>query len=146
MCYHGYMISFTRIGNIPSKKNRWRRGANGNVYIPPEVKSELDDFLWQLKKPKADLGPAIESEVVIRCIFAGQMAKDLDNMTTTLLDLLQSAEIIKNDRQVVEIHTQKGIRAPGETDALTYVQIESHRPEQPKLSKKTRRAKTMQNN
>lgn len=46
------MISFQLIGEMPSKKNAWKRSEDGQVYIPKGMRTELDDFLWQLKSIK----------------------------------------------------------------------------------------------
>lgn len=96
-------IKFVLEGEMPSKKNRWSRGKNGQVYIPADVKKELDDFLWQLAsiRAKQKIIKPLVGEMRIEVSFYGQgEKKDLDNLFTTLLDLLQKGQIIKNDRYV----------------------------------------------
>lgn len=112
-------LSIKLMGAMPSKKNAWKRAADGRVYIPEEMRKELDDFLWQLKPifgrypkdksyPFPLIGP-ITVTVTFMMDRRDTKAKelDLDNMVTTLLDILQSAQIIKNDKDVVRIMAAK---------------------------------------
>lgn len=73
------------------------------MYIPSHVQSRIDDFLWQLKnvRVKHKLYNPIQSRVGIHAIFYVQNnRKDVDNMYTTLQDILQKGGIIENDRSV----------------------------------------------
>lgn len=101
---------------MSSKKNSWSRGKNGGIYIPGKVRSELDDFLWQLKKVRSAYAPEpLEGNLSVEVGFYNQQKKDLDNMTTTLLDLLQKGRIIKNDKDVVRLSAWKSV---GDFDKL----------------------------
>lgn len=104
-------IRFTLLGVMVSKKNRWRVGKGGQVYIPGDVQKELDDFLIQLKgvKNKNRLTKPFEGKLRVEVMFSGKdnYKKDVDNMTTTLFDLLQKAEFIKNDKEIDYVFASK---------------------------------------
>lgn len=111
------MISLRIEGEVPSKKNSYRRGRGGRLYIEQGVRTALDTLHLQLNahpgRPKMPLeGPV---RVVVR-VF-GAMRHDADNQATTLLDLLQKAGYIKNDKQVVDMQVSK------EKSGVPYVEI-----------------------
>ena len=93
-------------GDIPAKKNLWKRGARGGMYISADTKKQLDDFLYQLKKFR----PArpIESPCEVKMeIFTRTMRADGDGIMTTIFDLLQKAGVIKNDRWIVDFSVRR---------------------------------------
>lgn len=100
---------FTLNGEMPSKKNNWKRSITGQVYVPAEIKDEVDAFLWQLPliRRERDIQTPITASVRLTAIFYTCKRRDLDNMLTTLQDILQAGKVIKNDVQVVSIHTEK---------------------------------------
>lgn len=108
-------------GEMPSKKNRWRMGENG-MYIPKDVSKELEAFVWDLKSVRNAyrLAKPHEGEVLVSVTFFVKKDKDLDNMTTTLLDLLQAAGLIKNDMQVVGIEAAKRYVKAGEKPCIEF--------------------------
>lgn len=96
-------ITLTLKGVVPSKKNAWRRGAHGNVYLPPQVQADIDALVLLAKsqRHKLDLESIADSRLEVVAHFTVPTEqKDLDNVWTTLLDVLQAAEIIKNDKLV----------------------------------------------
>lgn len=105
-------IQFTLEGEMPSKKNRWRSG-NGRVYIPKELQKEIDDFLWQLKGVRAAcrLSSPMAGSILLTVVFITKQNLDLDNMVTTLQDLLQRAAIIKNDHDIVSVRADVSRRS-----------------------------------
>lgn len=115
-------VRFTIAGSIPSKKNRWSVGKGGQVYIPGDVKKELDDFLWQIKsaKNRNRIAKPLEGKLKIELAFHGKenFKKDLDNMSTTVFDLLQKGEIIKNDKDIVEMFTTKEIEGENSCEVI----------------------------
>lgn len=95
---------------MPSKKNAWKRGKNGQVFIPKKMKEDLNDFLIQLNPIRGreripDDGLLGHLEISRKFHF--KRDADLDNMTTTLLDLLQAGRIIKNDKNVIDLISKK---------------------------------------
>lgn len=90
-------------GPIPSKKNNYKRGRDGHVYIPAAVRGQIDDLIILAKsqRHKLDLASIEGSKLRVSVIFTNATERqDLDNMYTTLLDVLQKAGIIKNDKLV----------------------------------------------
>jgi Holliday junction resolvase RusA-like endonuclease len=102
-------------GPVPSKKNAWRRGAHGNVYLPRNVQDEIDDLVLLAKsqRHKLDLTSIASSRLRVTAHFTiPKEHRDLDNVFTTLLDILQKAEIIENDKLVRAFEVTETI-APG---------------------------------
>jgi Holliday junction resolvase RusA-like endonuclease len=95
-------LKFTLTGEMPSKKNNYKRGAHGRLYIPENVQGVLDDFLWQLKKhrQKKPFTGRISLYAIFYC--KDPLKQDGDNMGTTLQDLLQKAGVIENDKFIME--------------------------------------------
>jgi len=96
-------------GIVPSKKNSWKRGDNG-TYIPPQVKADIDALIFELKsaRNKAGVKGSFDKHIWVRMFFFIDSSKkkgqyDLDNMVTTMLDAMQSAGIITNDKYVDSI-------------------------------------------
>lgn len=116
------MISLELIGEMPSKKNAWKHSSRGGVYLPSGMQKEIDAFLYQIiqSRNRTGLTKAIESPVSVTAVFYGDLKRDLDNITTTLLDILQKANVIKNDKQVFRLSASKCYNA---SPSLT-VQIE----------------------
>ncbi len=98
-------------GSIPSKKNAWRRGASGGVYIDRDLKDILENLeheLW-LQKRQAKLENPLQGNIRVKAtlyVLPGRHVDD-DNAYTTFQDLLQKAEIIKNDNMVYDHHVRR---------------------------------------
>lgn len=102
------LINIKLLGPIPSKKNTWKRGVMG-MYIPAGPAKQIADLLWQLKKHRPK--KPIEKNVKVKInLYTHTLRQDASNVAETLLDLLQKAEILKNDRQVhdLEVHRVRG--------------------------------------
>lgn len=116
-------ISLELIGVVPSKKNAWKRGGN-HVYLDKDIREELDDLIIQAVSQGRRYGPIIGKFVAL-FVFHTSDSKDLDNKTTTLLDVLQSAGIIENDKHNVGHMALKVLQKKGTTD-FTEVVIATH--------------------
>lgn len=92
-------------GEMPSKKNSWKRSESGQVFIPSGVQKEIDAFLWQIKGTKNRPREPMEGNLRVWLDFYVKSVarRDLDNMATTALDILQKAGVIKNDKDVVQL-------------------------------------------
>jgi len=97
-------IELTLDGVVPSKKNGYRRRGNGaGMYIPEQMRADIDALVIQAQaaRHKLDLESIEGRKVHVHLQFTvPDERKDLDNMHTTVLDVLQTAGIIKNDRLV----------------------------------------------
>ena len=113
-------------GKCPSKKNQYKQGR-GHWYKPKEVNDFIESALWQIKgqmatKEKIKKLLPIKGNVGVYFMF--EMIgrdRDIDGMTTTILDVLQSAGIFNNDAQVVDVGA---IKYKGKED-LTKIFIKS---------------------
>ena len=117
-------------GSMPSKKNAWKRGSQGNVYIDKDMKKELDYFSYEIikQKNKAGIKKPLQGDIRIEATFYVKKAKiDLDNAYTTLQDLLQISRVIKNDSMVADIIATRIISEEEKVIALIYIEgDESH--------------------
>jgi Holliday junction resolvase RusA-like endonuclease len=101
------MISLTIQGRVPSKKNAWRRKEGQRAYLPAQIAADIEALEWEAisarnKIPFSDLAK-IHAAKRLRVIGEFHVKKevvDLDNAWTTLLDVLQKAGIIINDKTV----------------------------------------------
>lgn len=105
------MLSFTLEGSMPSKKNNYRHSAkSGKVFIEKGTQIHIDHFVWQiagLKLKGLISKQSIVEDISVSIQFVGESRRDLDNMVTTLLDILQKTKIIKNDSQIKKIEAEK---------------------------------------
>lgn len=98
-------ISFILFGEVPSKKNSWALG-NGKIYTPNNIKRWVKDSIWLLK-PVMRKHKMITEKCQLEAQFYIKHDKDIDNMLGSLMDLLQGAGLLKNDRLVVEVLAKK---------------------------------------
>lgn len=101
--------TFTIKGRVASKKNSKRLVRAGNRIIPISSKAYeafRESALWQLKTQKVTY-PTGELWMEISFRLKGKFDADLDNMASSILDVLQDAQIIGNDSQVVHLELTK---------------------------------------
>jgi len=98
------MISITLQGRVPSKKNAWRRPAGkGKAYLPSQIQADIDalQVQAQLRRHGEDVKFLWGKKLRVQVQFhTKKETVDLDNAYTTLLDVLQKAGIIDNDKNV----------------------------------------------
>ena len=115
------MVCLQLQGPVPSKKNAWRRGG-GNVYLPAKVQADIDALIWQAKaqRPKLDLSDIAGKRVRVDAhFFVPREHKDLDNVFTTLLDVLQKAGVLENDKLVRAFRVRETV-----VKGVEYVDVE----------------------
>lgn len=99
------MITLT--GRPISKKNSKQIIRSGNRYIPissKAFKAWEESCLWQLKgKPK------YTGKVMMSILFQmkGKIDADLDNIATSVIDILQKAKVIDDDKNIVHLTLSK---------------------------------------
>ena len=98
-------MKFSIKGEILSHKNLWKRARYGGIYL--SQKEEFDALLWQLNSQKKE--QTIQENCKLILDVFGNDRKDLNNQLSTISDLLERAEIIKNDRQIKVIDARKHI-------------------------------------
>lgn len=82
------------------------------MYIPENVQSKLEDFFYQLVsiRNKKRISEPFTGRLKTEFYFtlgSNPEHVDIDNMETTLLDLLQKTRIIENDKFVFETRNIK---------------------------------------
>lgn len=92
-------------GRIPTKKNKYRVSRHGGLFKPKDVTDFERMFGKEVAAQRIGIvrGP---SRVEID-LFVGTNEQDLDGAVTTILDCLQQAQVIENDKDVVVIQAQK---------------------------------------
>ncbi len=98
--------SATIEGRPSSKKNNRRNFRN--VSLPSEAylkfnKSALEQLRGQTPDVPHDGDVIVEVELYLK----GRLRQDLDNATSSILDLLMDARVIADDDQVIEAHIYK---------------------------------------
>lgn len=101
------MIELTLQGRVPSKKNAWRRKEGQRAYLPPQIKADIEALEWEALSARNKLVPSDREEILgarrlraTAIFYVKKEVVDLDNAWTTLLDVLQKAGIITNDKLV----------------------------------------------
>lgn len=99
-------MKFELKGKIPSKKNTWFRSKWGKVYQGKQ--KEIDAFIWQLRDQTKDIStlPIKIQQKAILEIYSDNR-NDLDNQICTILDILQDAGVVENDRLIRHIEASK---------------------------------------
>lgn len=103
--------SVTLPGRVISKKNSKQvvRASNGRTYVVSSKayekwqKAMMGELLG--KKPRQPFDQPISLTVTFA--LKGKIDADLDNLEASISDLLQDAEVITNDKLIVEKHSWK---------------------------------------
>lgn len=82
-------------GHCPSKKNLWRRGKTGRMFLDADVKQAIDILTAQARAQWPD-APVTHPDIRIQ-FFIRDQRPDRDNKLTTVLDCLRDAGVIHND-------------------------------------------------
>jgi Holliday junction resolvase RusA-like endonuclease len=95
-------LTFTIKALVPSKKNNLRPKQTGGFYYDKDMKLEIDYLSYEIKKEarKAGFTKQFTGNVEIDAVIYTSRDQDTDNMYTTVQDAIQSAGIIKNDKNV----------------------------------------------
>jgi Holliday junction resolvase RusA-like endonuclease len=83
-------------GPVPSKKNLYRRGKNGTLFLDREVRHQIDNLVLQAQAQWGARGPIEHPDLRILLRVTAARA-DRDNKLTCLMDVLQDAGILRND-------------------------------------------------
>lgn len=96
-------IEFIVYGEIPSQKNILRVSRTGHFFhANDEMAHYRQDFSRQCSsKAKLLLTEPVKVDMVI---YAKNRRKDFHNMQSAIMDALQFAGIVKNDRIITEWH------------------------------------------
>lgn len=92
---------------VPPKSNRYFRSSNNYVFIPKHITESIEDAVFILKSMYSY--PPIEKPVLVEITytFKDNRKRDLDNLTKTLLDVLEDAGILDDDKFVYKLIIEK---------------------------------------
>ncbi len=104
-------FSFKIESEVTAKKNRLRVTRNG-AFTDPRVKKNTEDLMKLVisEQNKTTFLFPIEGAVKVTMKFYVKKrytVKDVDGMATTMLDVLQKAEVIVDDKYVTKLHVEK---------------------------------------
>jgi Holliday junction resolvase RusA-like endonuclease len=87
----------------PSINRAWRKGKQGQLYLDKSVKSFRTEVAWNVRGVTRK---TITEPVRIKVTFHGKSNRsyDVDNRAKSLLDALEHARFLDNDRQVTDLH------------------------------------------
>jgi crossover junction endodeoxyribonuclease RusA len=98
---------------VPPKNNRYFRSGSA-VFIPRYITESIEDAVFILKSmysyPPIDKPVSVE----VTYTFKDNRKRDLDNLTKTLLDVLEEAGILYDDKFVYKLVIEKKIKQPEE--------------------------------
>lgn len=119
---------YTIEGRVISKKNNWMPLRRGNriMSVPHSRWKKFErEQLPDLKKQKGRR-KTLKQNIFVDMTFLmkGKGASDLDNMVTSVLDLLQKAEIIADDKEVIYLTARKIADQP---EYMTEIALSEHR-------------------
>ena len=92
-------------GSIPAKKNNINFGR-GRFYRTQDYHDFLEYAHLALKSQYK--GEPLKTERIQLNFFQKRTTKDLDNLISTVLDVLQSSRVIENDKLINDIRATKG--------------------------------------
>lgn len=116
------MVAMTIEGRVISKKNSRRNF--GHVSLPSKAfEAFKEDALRQIGKQVKGSTITTPVRVTILAKLKGRLDSDVDNMASSLFDILQDAEVIQNDSLVKSLYVEK---QGGFKDFSTFIQIEPY--------------------
>lgn len=98
---------FTILGDVPSKANSYKIitiGGHSSLSKTQNLKSYEKSFFLQCPCRGVNITNFFSIDIDV---FYANNRKDLDGSFKILLDCLQQCNVIKNDRECVEIHARK---------------------------------------
>lgn len=94
-------------GRVISKKNNKVASINRYFATSKRYKEWENEALWQLKGKKL----SSQSDILMIFHMKGHLDTDLDNMVTSMIDVLQKAGLIMNDKTLTHIDAHKDFGA-----------------------------------
>jgi Holliday junction resolvase RusA-like endonuclease len=88
-------VKLVLAGPCPAKKNLWKRGRSGHMFLDSTVKAQIDSLTIQARSQWKH--GAVESPTMEFRFFVAAARRDQDGMYTTILDCLQEAGVLVND-------------------------------------------------
>jgi len=92
---------------IPPKSNRYFHTGRKYVFVPQRIREAVEDAILILRSMYN--GKPINKPVAVEVVyvFKDNRKRDLDNLTKTLLDVLEDAGILDDDKLVYKLSIEK---------------------------------------
>jgi len=92
---------------IPPKSNRYFHTGRKYVFVPQRIREAVEDAILILRSMYN--GKPINKPVAVEVVYAfkDNRKRDLDNLTKTLLDVLEDAGILDDDKLVYKLSIEK---------------------------------------
>lgn len=97
------MVTIRFTGKVPSKKNKWRRRAQGGIGVDRDTQMRIDELTaeaylaWHRTIRFGDWPSPLEHPGMVWRFGISNFGQDQDNIVTTLLDCLVKAGVLKDD-------------------------------------------------
>lgn len=114
------MYALTILGDIISKKNKYRIRSDGKGLFKPKVTTDFSKMFAQEVMAHGVgqvLGPC---KIHVELYHTKKREPDLDGAVTTIMDCLQESGVVENDRNIVEIRASKVV-VPGQPRAVILI-------------------------
>lgn len=90
-----YPVTLTLMGPVPSKKNLYRRGKSGGLFLNSDVSAQITALTLQAANQWQ--GEALKHPAIDVTFFVATRRGDRDNKLSCILDVLQRAGVLVND-------------------------------------------------
>ena len=98
------MIAQFTISLPPSLNNIFFNKPHGGRAKTTAYKNWCEQTAWEIRTQKV---PVIEGDVAVHVLIERPNAQsDIDNRLKPIFDAMQKAGVLKNDRQIVELHAR----------------------------------------
>jgi crossover junction endodeoxyribonuclease RusA len=109
---------------IPPKSNRYFHTGRKYVFIPSRIREAVEDAILILKSMYNDKPISKPVAVEITYVFRDNRKRDLDNLTKTLLDVLEDAGILDDDKFVYKLSIEKKTKQEEEKTEIRILKYE----------------------
>jgi crossover junction endodeoxyribonuclease RusA len=108
---------------IPPKSNRYFRGKN--VFIPKHILEAIEDasIILRYMYDSEPIKEPVAVEIVY--MFRDNRKRDLDNLTKTVLDVLEDAGILDDDKFVYKLIIEKRMKQKEEKTEIRIIKYEA---------------------
>lgn len=92
------------------------------MYKSKKAKAWIEQATWELYSQQKK--KRIDADIILYVTVYKKRTTDIDNFMKATMDLLETAGVIKNDKQVAELHVYRNKAGKGEKEYME-VQIET---------------------
>ena len=111
------MICVEWSGKAWGTNRRLEKGKYGNIYLNRKYQGFEKGLTYLLMAYNTDKR-ALAGEVRVHLDFTISAARDIDSLIKPVLDCLQKARIVKNDKQITRLFVSKNAKKRREEDRI----------------------------